>query len=157
MGFCTPQEHERFLRQCPQFERMLVEGGIILIKYWFSVSDKVQEKRFRARLSDPLKQWKLSAIDLESRTRWVDYSRAKDEMFAHTDIPEAPWFVVESDSKRRARINCISHLLSTVPYEHYERRLPRRQAEAGYVRPPRELATYVPDGAAKLTDAAAER
>ena len=157
MGFCTPEEHARFLRQCPQFERMLVEGGIILIKYWFSVSDKVQEKRFRARLSDPLKQWKLSPIDLESRTRWVDYSRAKDEMFAHTDTPEAPWFVVESDSKRRARINCISHLLSAVPYEHYEAEcmiLPKRQADDGYVRPPRELATYVPDATAKLIKAA---
>jgi polyphosphate kinase 2 len=156
MGFCTPDEHQRFLRQCPQFERMLVEGGIILIKYWFSVSDKVQEKRFRARLEDPLKQWKLSAIDLESRNRWVDYSRAKDEMFARTNTPEAPWSVVESDDKRSARINCISHLLSAVPYKHYKAEpltLPKRQDDSTYVRPPRELATHVPDAAKKLVKA----
>ncbi len=159
MGFCTPEEHQRFLRQCPQFERMLVEGGIILIKYWFSVSDSEQEKRFRARLEDPLKQWKLSPIDLESRSRWVDYSRAKDEMFTHTDIPEAPWYVVESDNKRNARINCMSHLLSMVPYERYDTEpiaLPERQAEGAYVRPPRELYTYVPDASKALAAAHAD-
>ena len=121
MGFCTPDEYRRFLHQCPIFERMLVDDGIILIKYWFSVSDEEQERRFRARIDDPLKQWKLSPMDLEAQRRWVDYSRAKDEMFVHTDILEAPWNVVESDIKRNARINCISHLLTQIPWEHDER------------------------------------
>ncbi len=155
MGFCTPEEHRRFLRQCPQFERMLIDDGIILIKYWFSVSDEEQERRFQARIDDPLKEWKLSPIDLESRSRWVDYSRAKDEMFTHTDTAEAPWYVVESDNKRNARINCISHLLSLVPYEHHRTdpiALPERQGEGGYVRPPRELYTYVPDAARELLE-----
>ena len=115
MGFCTPEEHRLFLQQAPTFERMLVDDGIILIKYWFSVSEKVQEERFKARIDDPLKQWKLSPMDLESRTRWVDYSRAKDEMFVHTDTKESPWYVVESDIKRNARVNCINHLLDDDP------------------------------------------
>ena len=153
LGFCSPAEYYRFLRQCPIFERLLVEDGIILIKYWFSVSDEEQERRFAKRITDPLRRWKLSETDLYSRTKWVDYSRAKDEMFVHTDIPEAPWFVVESDIKRNARINCISHLLSQVPYEHMDDakiKLPKRQDDTGYVRPPRDSNTYGPDAAAAL-------
>jgi polyphosphate kinase 2 len=153
MGFCTPDEHRRFLHQCPIFERMLVDDGVILIKYWFSVSDDEQERRFRSRIDDPLKRWKLSPIDVQARGRWVDYSRAKDEMFVHTDIPEAPWHVVESDIKRNARINCISHLLSMVPYRHPEVdriKLPKRQDDTGYIRPPLDSYTYVPDAAAGL-------
>jgi polyphosphate kinase len=153
MGFCTPAEYRRFLQQCPIFERLLVEDGIQLIKYWFSVSDDEQERRFRSRLEDPLRSWKLSPLDLESRARWVDYSRAKDEMFVHTDIDEAPWYVVEGDDKRRARLNCIAHLLSVVPYEHVLEtpvELPPRPPESDYERPPRELFRYVPDHAATL-------
>jgi polyphosphate kinase len=153
MGFCTAEEYRRFMHQCPIFERMLVDDGIILVKYWFSVSDEVQEKRFRARTDDPLKQWKLSPMDVQARSRWVDYSRAKDEMFVHTDISEAPWYVVESDIKRNARINCISHLLGQVPYralEHEEVKLPKRQDDRGYERPPRDIYTYVPDASAGL-------
>ena len=153
MGFCTPDEHRRFLHQAPLFERMLVDDGIHLIKYWFSVSDEEQERRFKARIDDPLKQWKLSPMDLESQRRWVDYSRAKDEMFVHTDIPEAPWYVVESEIKRNARINCISHLLSLIPYvkeESAKVQLPMRQTDSGYVRPPRESNHYVPDTSAAL-------
>ena len=153
MGFCTPDEYRRFLHQCPIFERMLVDDGILLIKYWFSVSDEEQEKRFKARIDDPLKQWKLSPMDLESQRRWVDYSRAKDEMFVHTDIPEARWHVVESDIKRNARINCITHLLSQLPWEHEEWKkvkLPPRQSDDGYVRPPIDSNNYVPDAAARL-------
>src|ERR1019366_8707758 len=123
MGFCTKEEYGRFLHQCPIFERLLVEDGILLRKYWFSVSDDEQERRFRSRLDDPMRRWKLSPMDLESITRWEDYSRAKDEMFVHTDIPEAPWLVVDSDDKRRARINMIAHLLSTMSY-HDVQRLP---------------------------------
>jgi polyphosphate kinase 2 len=157
MGFCTAEEYRRFLHQCPIFERMLVDDGIILVKYWFSVSDEVQEKRFEARIDDPLKRWKLSPMDLESRNRWVEYSRAKDELFVHTDIPEAPWHVVESDIKRNARINCIAHLLSMIPYDQIEPepvKLPKRQDESGYVRPPRDIYTYVPNAAAELLDGA---
>src|SRR4029077_11187367 len=117
LGFCTPDEYRRFLHQCPIFERLLVEDGIMLVKYWFSVGDEEQERRFRSRLEDPMRRWKLSPIDLESRARWVEFSQAKDEMFVHTDIPEAPWYVVEGDDKRRARLNCIAHLLSIVPSE----------------------------------------
>jgi polyphosphate kinase 2 len=160
MGFCTPDEHRRFLHQCPIFERMLVDDGIILIKYWFSVSDEEQEKRFRARIGDPLKHWKLSPMDLESQRRWVDYSRAKDEMFVHTDIPEAQWHVVESDIKRNARINCISHLLTQVPYERRKPEpieVPKRQDDSGYVRPPRDVNNYVPDAAAELAASASKR
>ena len=117
MGFCTDEEYHRFLRQCPAFERMLIDEGIILVKYWFSVSDEQQERRFKERLNDPLKRWKLSDMDLEGRNRWVEYSKAKDEMFAHCDLPDSPWYEVEADDKKRARLNCIAHLLSTIPYE----------------------------------------
>jgi polyphosphate kinase len=153
MGFCTPHEYIRFLHQCPIFERLLVEDGILLRKYWFSVSDEEQERRFRSRLEDPLRRWKLSPMDLESVTRWEDYSRAKDEMFVHTDIPEAPWHVLESDDKRSARINMISHLLSTVPYSDVKPpalKLPPRPASRGYIRTPRHMQAYVPDHAAEL-------
>jgi polyphosphate kinase 2 len=155
LGFCTPEEHRRFLRQCPIVERLLVEDGITLIKYWFSVSDEEQERRFQARINDPIRRWKLSDTDLYSRSRWVDYSRAKDEMFVHTDIPEAPWYIVEADDKPSARLNCIAHLLSRIPYEPVERppiKIPERQSDEGYVRPPREAFTYVPDHAATLLD-----
>jgi polyphosphate kinase 2 len=154
MNFCTNQEYSRFLHQSPIFERLLVEDGVLLRKYWFSVSDNEQENRFRKRLEDPMRRWKLSPMDLESIARWEDYSRAKDEMFVHTDIPEAPWHVVESDDKRRARINMIAHLLSTVPYHkvrHPSIKLPPRPQSTGYVRIPRELQTYVPDHAAILS------
>jgi hypothetical protein len=153
MGFCTKQEHQRFLHQCPIFERLLVEDGVLLRKYWFSVSDAEQERRFKSRLSDPMRQWKLSPMDLESITRWEDYSRAKDEMFVHTDIPEAPWYVVEADDKRRARLNMIAHLLTTVPYVDVRRTplaLPSRPPPKGYQRTPREMQTYIPDHAATL-------
>ena len=156
MGFCTPDEYRRFLQQCPIFERLLVDDGIRLVKYWFSVSDEEQERRFRSRLEDPLRSWKLSPMDLESRARWVEYSRAKDELFVHTDIPEAPWYVVEGDDKRRARLNCIAHLLSLVPYEDVLEpplELPPRPPEVDYERPPRELFRYVPDHAATLLGA----
>ncbi|MFD2348491.1 polyphosphate kinase 2 [Nonomuraea ferruginea] len=147
MGFCTEEEHSRFLHQCPIFERLLVEDGILLRKYWFSVSDAEQERRFRKRLEDPMRRWKLSAVDLESITRWEDYSRAKDEMLVHTHIPEAPWHEVESEDKRRARINMISHLLSAIPYEDVPRpeiQIPERPPGTGYRRPPR-LENHVPD------------
>jgi polyphosphate kinase len=153
MGFCTKEEYGRFLHQCPIFERLLVEDGILLRKYWFSVSDSEQERRFRSRLDDPMRRWKLSAMDVESISRWEDYSRAKDEMFVYTDIPEAPWYVVESEDKRRARINMIAHLLSTIPYHDVQPvplQLPPRPPSGGYVRMPRELETYVPDHAATL-------
>lgn len=157
MGFCTPEEYRRFLHQAPIFERLLVEDGIMLRKYWFSVSNEEQERRFKSRLNDPMRQWKLSPMDTESIARWEDYSRAKDEMFVHTDIPEAPWFVVEADDKRRARLNMINHLLSTVPYTDVHRtpiHLPPRPAAANYVRPPRELQSYVPDHAQTVIDRA---
>ncbi len=160
MGFCTEDEYQEFLRACPEFERMLLRSGIILVKYWFSVSDAEQEQRFRSRIDDPLKRWKLSPMDLQSRSRWVEYSRAKDEMFVHTDIPEAPWHVVESDIKRNARINCISHLLTAVPYRSGEPepiKLPKRQDDSGYVRPPRDIYTYVPDAAGALLSGEAPR
>ena len=155
MGFCTKDEYFRFLHQCPIFERLLVEDGILLRKYWFSVSDSEQQRRFRGRLEDPLRRWKLSPMDLESITRWEDYSRAKDEMFVHTDIPEAPWHVVESDDKRRARINMIAHLLSTIPYHKVRQpalKLPPRPPAQGYIRAPRDMQAYVPDHAAALLD-----
>ena len=154
MGFCTPDEHRRFLRQCPQFERMLVEDGILLLKYWFSVSDEEQETRFQARLNDPTRRWKLSSMDIESRRRFVDFSRAKDEMFVHTDTDIAPWHVVEADEKRNARLNCVAHLLSAIPYEVLDVpavELPPRQSDEGYVRPDRSTMTYVPDHACTLT------
>ncbi len=148
MGFCTDEEYREFLHSCPTFERMLVRSGIILIKYWFSVNDEEQERRFQARLDDPTRHWKLSPMDMESRNRWVEYSKAKDEMFAHTDIKQAPWYVVDADSKRRARLNCIHHLLSLIPYEDLTPdpvTLPPRRSEQAYVRPPISEQTFVPD------------
>ena len=154
MGFCTPQEYSRFMRQTPIFEQMLIEDGILLRKYWFSVSDTEQLKRFRSRLNDPVRQWKLSPMDTASLSRWEEYSKAKDEMLVHTDVPASPWFIVESDIKKHARLNMISHLLSTIPYTdvpHEKVVLPDRPAASnGYERPPRELSTYVPDHVAAL-------
>lgn len=153
MGYCTTAEHRRFLRQCPIFERMLIEDGIMLRKYWFSVSDREQEKRFKSRLTDPMRRWKLSPTDLESLTRWEDYSRAKDEMFVHTDIPEARWNVVESEDKKRARINMIAHLLGSIPYKQVPRpelKLPKRPPSTGYQRTDRSLQLEVPDHTANL-------
>jgi len=148
MGFCTDEEYSEFLRSCPEFERMLVRSGIILIKYWFSVSDEEQERRFQGRIHHPTKHWKLSPMDLESRSRWMEYSRAKDVMFAHTDIKQAPWYVVNGDNKKRARLNVISHLLSLIDYEDLSPKpimLPPRQDEGGYVRPPLSDQTFVPE------------
>ena len=149
MGFCTADEYEEFLRSCPEFERMLVRCGIILIKYWFSVSDQEQERRFQARLRDLTKRWKLSPMDLESRNKWQEYSRAKDVMFAHTDIKQAPWYVVNSDIKKHARLNCMSHLLSLIDYQdltpqHIEL-TDRPQPTVGYVRPPMADQEFVPE------------
>jgi polyphosphate kinase 2 len=148
MGFCTDEQYREFLRSCPEFERMLVRSGIILLKYWFSVSDQEQEKRFHKRIKDPIRRWKLSDVDLQSRSHWIDYSQAKDEMFAHTDIKQAPWYVVRGDDKRRARLNMISHLLSTIPYQEVPEPklvLPDRQNNKKYVRPPLEDQTFVPE------------
>ncbi|WP_292834483.1 polyphosphate kinase 2 [Microbacterium sp.] len=148
MGYCTNAEYHRFLRQAPVFERMLVEDGILLLKYWFSVSDVEQERRFRSRNDDPMRRWKLSPNDVLSITKWEDYSRAKDAMFVHTDIPEARWHEVDNEDKRRGRINMIHHLLSQIPYTLVEREpieIPPRPASHGYQRPPRELQNYVPD------------
>ena len=149
MGFCTDEEYEEFLRSCPEFERMLIRSGITIIKYWFSVSDTEQEKRFQARLQDPTKRWKLSPMDLEARNRWVDFSKAKDAMFAATDIPEAPWWVVEAEVKKRARLNVINHLLTQVPYEDLTPEAPelppRPPMEEDYVRPPKESQHFIPD------------
>jgi polyphosphate kinase 2 len=148
MGFCTEEEYQEFMRSCPEFERMLVRSGIILVKYWFSVSDEEQEKRFQARVEDPMRRWKLSPMDLKSRELWVEYSRAKDAMFAHTDIKQAPWYVVDADDKRRARLNCISHLLSLIPYEDVippPLALPPRQRDDAYIRPPMSDQTFVPE------------
>ena len=146
MGFCTQDEYEEFMRTCPTFERDLLRSGIILVKYWLSVSDEEQERRFKARLKDPAKQWKLSPMDLEARRRWVDYAEAKDEMFAYTDTRDSPWYVVEADDKRTMRLNLISHLLSLIPYEDVPRekvKLPPRQ-ERAYVRPPQREQNQVP-------------
>jgi polyphosphate kinase 2 len=148
MGFCTEEEYQEFLRSCPEFERMLVRSGIILIKYWFSVSDEEQERRFQARINDPKRRWKLSPMDLESRRRWVEYSKAKDDMFAHTDIKQAPWYVVDADDKKKARLNTISHLLAMIPYEEIEVppiELPPREDAFAYVRPPLADQTFVPE------------
>jgi polyphosphate kinase 2 len=153
LGFCTAAERGRFLRQCPDFEQMLVEDGIIVLKYWFSVSDQEQQQRFQERLDDPSKRWKISAMDLESRRHYIDYSRAKDEMFAATDTKFSPWHVVEADDKKAARLNCIAHLLSSIPYERIaqpELELPKRQRDSGYRRPARDSQSYVPDYAATL-------
>jgi len=148
MGFCTENEYQEFMRSCPEFERMLVRAGIVLVKYWFSVSDEVQEKRFQDRLRDPRKRWKLSPMDLEARSRWVDYSKAKDAMLIGTDIPRAPWYIVDGDDKRRARLNCIHHLLSMVPFEDLTPEpieLPPRQADEGYERPPIDSQRFIPE------------
>jgi len=147
MDFCTEEQYWEFMKSCPEFERMLVRSGIVLLKYWFSVSDEEQERRFQARTTDPLKRWKLSPMDLESRDKWVEYSKAKDEMFAHTNIPEAPWFTVEADDKKRARLNCINHILSKVSYEDMTPEpleLPPRRTASDYVRPPINEQFFVP-------------
>lgn len=154
MGYCTPEEYIRFLRQCPQLEQMLIDDGILLRKYWFSVSDKEQEKRFRSRLTDPMRRWKLSSTDLDSITKWEEYSRAKDEMFVHTDVPGNRWNVVEAEDKKRARINMIAHLLSSIPYQHVARPelvIPKRPKSTGYVRTERRLLNEVPDVTGSLT------
>ena len=154
MGFCTPDEYARFLRQCPEFEQMLIEDGILLRKYWFSVSDAEQERRFRSRLDDPLRSWKLSPMDPQSIIHWEDYSRAKDQMMVHTDTPTSPWYIVESDVKKHARLNMIAHLLSTIDYHDVELpkvKLPKRVISVDYHRTPRELSTYVDDHVATLT------
>ena len=148
MGFATKDEVEEFYRSCPEFERMLVRSGTILIKYWFSVSDAEQERRFQARIADPTKRWKLSPMDLQSRSRWVEYSMAKDQMFRHTDIKQAPWYVVSGDDKKRARLNVIHHLVSLIPYEDLTPEpivLPPREPDRGYVRPPMDEQTFVPE------------
>jgi len=148
MGFASESEVEEFFRSCPEFERMLVRSGIVLIKYWFSVSDEEQERRFRDRIEDPTKRWKLSPMDLQSRARWVEYSQAKDEMFRHTDIKQAPWHVVNADDKRRARLNVISHLLSLIPYQDLTPEpieLPPREPDKGYVRPPIDEQDFIPE------------
>ncbi|MCG8526794.1 MAG: hypothetical protein MI748_10470, partial [Opitutales bacterium] len=148
MDFCTEEEYREFLRACPEFERMLVRSGIILIKYWFSVSDEEQEKRFLSRIDEPTKRWKLSPMDLKSREKWVEYSRAKDVMFAHTDIKQAPWYVVNADCKKAARLNCITHLLGKIPYKDLTPepiKLPPRSDQFAYVRPPMEDQTFVPE------------
>ena len=150
MGFCTDEEYREFLRTCPEFERMLMRSGVILIKYWFSVSDEEQERRFRDRIEDPTKRWKLSPMDLASREKWVEYSEAKDEMFKYTDIKQAPWFVVEADNKRKARLNCIAHLLSLIPYKDLTPepiKLPPRKPRKAYVRPPITCLLYTSDAA----------
>ncbi|NLT11009.1 MAG: polyphosphate kinase 2 [Clostridiaceae bacterium] len=148
MGFCNEEELREFLRACPEFEKMLIRSGIILIKYWFSVSDEEQEKRFNDRINDPAKRWKLSPMDLAARSRWSDYSRAKDEMFSYTDTKQSPWYVVDADIKKHARLNCISHLLSLIPYEDLtpeKIKLPPRQDDDAYVRPPLEEQSFVPE------------
>lgn len=153
MGYSTDEQYRRFLHQVPVLERMLVEDGIVVIKYWFSVSDEVQQERFASRLKDPMRRWKLSPTDLESINRWEDYSRAKDAMFAATDLPEAPWWTIESDDKRASRLNVISHLLSQIPYHRTDPEavtIPERPAATDYERPPREQHQYVPDITAAL-------
>ncbi len=147
MGFCTEEQYQEFLRSCPEFERMLIRSGIILLKYWFSVSDEEQERRFQSRVSDPARRWKLSPMDLESRDKWVEYSQAKDMMFSHTNIPEAPWFTVEADDKKRARLNCINHILTKIPYKDITpepMELPPKKPAGDYVRPPRGEQFFVP-------------
>ncbi len=156
MGFCTPDEYRRFLQQAPIFERLLSDDGIMLFKYWFSVSDAEQEARFRSRESDPMRRWKLSPMDIQSVMKWEDYSRAKDEMFVQTDTPGSPWYVVESEDKRRSRLNVINHLLTNIPWEHRSApafTIPNRPKGHKYERPPRELFRYVPDHAESLLSA----
>jgi len=148
MGFCTEEEYQEFMRSCPEFERMLVRAGIILLKYWFSVSDEEQERRFQARAHSPSKRWKLSPMDVESRRRWIEYSKAKDKMFAYTDTKQCPWYVVNADDKRRAHLNCINHILSQIPYEDIVPGpidLPPREDDQAYVRPPISDQTFVPE------------
>ena len=150
MGFATDDEVQEFLRTCPDFEEMLIRSGILFVKYWFSVSDTEQERRFKDRIENPTKRWKLSGMDLESRARWFDYARAKDEMFAATDTPRAPWHVVAADNKKRARLNCIHHLLSLIPCPYQSIQpvaltLPKLQVSSGYVRPPVDTQTFVPE------------
>jgi len=148
MGFCSPEQVEEFMHSCPEFERMLVRSGIVLLKYWFSVSDGEQERRFQSRIDDPTRRWKLSPMDLEARLRWQEFSHAKDDMLAHTNIPEAPWFTVEADDKRRARLNCINHLLSKVPYQDMTPaaiKLPARPKAKPAVRPPLNEQFFVPN------------
>jgi polyphosphate kinase 2 (PPK2 family) len=148
MGFATPEEVQEFYRSCPEYERMLVRSGIVLVKYWFSVSDAEQERRFQARIKDPTKRWKLSLMDLQSRSRWVEYSMAKDEMFRFTDIKQAPWYVVNADEKKRARLNVIKHLLSLIPYEDLTPEpmvLPPRAPDTAYIRPPLSEQTFIPE------------
>jgi polyphosphate kinase 2 len=149
MGFCTPEEYTEFLRSCPEFERMLVRSGIILLKYWFSVSDEEQERRFHERAGNPARRWKLSEMDLQARERWVEFSKAKDAMFSHTDIKQSPWYTVEADDKRRARLNCIAHMLSMIPYKDVTPEPlhlpPRRPPKEIYVRPPKTDQNLVPD------------
>lgn len=153
MGFCSDDDYWEFLKSVSEFENQLIRSGIILIKYWFSVSDDEQEARFQARINDPTKQWKLSDMDLEARSKWVEYSKAKDVMFQYTDTESSPWYVIDSDIKRNARINCISHLLSLIPYkeiDHKKLELPKRQENTGYVRPPIDSQTYIPDIASEI-------
>jgi polyphosphate kinase 2 len=148
MGFCTDAEYQEFLRACPLFEEMLIRSGIIVVKYWFSVNDEEQETRFQERMRNPIKRWKLSAMDIESRRHWADYSKAKDDMFAHTDTKTSPWYVVNSDDKKRARLNCIAHLLSQVPYQDLrpiEIELPPRQSDGNYKRPKMTSQRFVPE------------
>jgi len=147
MGFCTPAEYREFLRACPLFEEMLIRAGTVLVKYWFSVNDGEQEKRFQERIHNPIKRWKLSPMDMESRKHWIEYSRAKDDMFAATDRKASPWHVVDADNKKRARLNCIAHLLRQVPYENMtpvELEVPLRQADIGYKRPKMSIQRFVP-------------
>lgn len=148
MGYCTDEEYEEFLRSCPEFEKMLIRSGIILIKYWFSVSDQEQEKRFQDRIKDPTKRWKISPVDIESRDKWVEYSMAKDKMFSYTDTRQSPWYVVRADDKRRARLNCISHLLTLIPYKDLTPKplkLPPLKHDLAYVRPPVNEQSFVPE------------
>ena len=148
MGFCSDMDYREFLRSCPMFEEMLIQSGVTLIKYWFSVSAEEQERRFRRRIKDPTRRWKISPMDRESRARWVEFSRAKDQMFLYTDTPQSPWYVVNSNDKRRARLNCIRHLLSMIPHEEIEAppiELPALQGDIGYLRPPMNTQRFVPD------------
>jgi polyphosphate kinase len=148
MGFCTEAEYREFLRSCPEFEQMLIRSGIILVKYWFSVSDVEQERRFQGRMDDMTRSWKLSPMDIESRARWEEYSHAKDQMFAHTDTKQSPWRVVKADNKKCARLNCMRHLLSVIPYQDLTptpQELPPRPPGTKYVRPPLEDQTFVPE------------
>ncbi len=148
MGFCTEEEYQEFLRSVPEFERTLVRSNIQIIKYWFSVSDEEQERRFKQRIKDPVRRWKISEMDLKSREKWAEYSMAKDEMFKHTDIKQTPWFVVRADDKKRARLNVLAHLLSQIPYDELKEpkiKLPDRQENIGYVRPPITEQTFVPE------------